>query len=167
MERLIPELTLCQRGEHAVARAGQRGREHKGMHQTWMHPGHALCDAAADVIAGDDDIGQAKFLDQSDDAAGLRGGAVEMPHRYLMFVRAAEPAQIGNDDVGDLAEHRNDPAVVMPVAGPSVQQHDGRRAPVPKRSKANRNPSTGVLRDDIRQILPMLNPLCAELTNRL
>ena len=113
------------------------------MHQIWMHPGHTLCDAAADVVAGDDDIGQAKFLDQSDDAAGLRGGAVEMPHRYLMFVRTAEPAQIGNDDVGDLAEHRNDPAVVMPVAGPSVQQHDGRRSPGPEAVEGQPEPVDG------------------------
>ena len=131
VESLIPELTLCLRGEHALAGAGQRGREHKGLHQIGMHPRHTLRDAAADVITGDDDIGQAQFLDQSDDAAGLGGGAVEVADRHLVFVRAAETAQIGNDDVGDLAEYGDDPAVVMPVAGPSVQQHDGRRAPGP------------------------------------
>ena len=96
-----------------------------------MHPRHTLRDAAADVITGDDDVGQAQFLDQSDDAAGLGGGAVEVPDRHLVFVGAAETAQIGNDDVGYLAEYGNDAAVVMPVAGPSVQQYDGRRAPGP------------------------------------
>jgi len=38
-----------------------------------------------------------------------------------VFVRAAETAQIGNDDVGDPAEYRDDPAKVMPIAGPAVQ----------------------------------------------
>ena len=81
-----------------------------------------------------------------------------MAHRDLMFVRAAETAQIGNDDVGDLAEHRNDPAVVMAVARPSVQQHDGGAPRVPKRSKANRNPSTGALRDHIGPFWPYFQP---------
>ncbi len=93
-----------------------------------MHPGDTLRDAAADVVAGDHDIGQPQFLDQPDDAARLRGGAVEMAHRHLVFVRAAETTQVGNDDVGDPAEYRDDPTKVMPIAWPSVQQHDRRRA---------------------------------------
>ena len=53
VEGLIPELALCLRCEHAIAGSGQRGREHKGLHQIGMHPGDTLRDAAADVVAGD------------------------------------------------------------------------------------------------------------------
>ena len=143
MEGLVPELALRLRGEHAIACTGQRGREHKGLHQIGMHSGDALRDAAADVVAGDHDVGQAQFLDQSDDAAGLCGGAVEVTHRHLVFVRAAETAQIGNDDVGDPAEYRDDPAIVMPVARPSVQQHDGRRPPRPEAVEGQPKPVDG------------------------
>jgi hypothetical protein len=143
VEGLIPELALRLGGEHTMAGAGQRGREDKGLHQIRMHPGHALRDAAADVVTGDDDIGQAQFLDQSDDAVGLGGRAVEVTDRHLVFVRPAETAQIGNDDVGDLAEYGNDPAVVMPVSGPSVQQHDGRRTPGPEAVEGQSKPVHG------------------------
>jgi hypothetical protein len=56
-----------------------------------MHPGHALSDPAADVIAGEHNVGKAEFLDQTDDAAGLGGGAVEVAHRNLVLVGPAEP----------------------------------------------------------------------------
>jgi hypothetical protein len=120
VESLIPELALCVCGEYAIACAGQRGRKHKASHQIGMHPGDALRDAATDVIACDDHVRQTQFFDQPDDAAGLCGGAVEVLHRHLVFVRAAEPAEIRNDDVGDVAENRNDLSEVMPVARPAV-----------------------------------------------
>ena len=66
-----------------------------------------------------------------------------MAHRHLVFVRAAETAQIGNDDVGDPAEYRDDPAIVVPVAGPSVQQHDGGRAPRPEAVEGQPKPVNG------------------------
>src|SRR6185503_19198296 len=83
-----------------------------------MHARDTLRDAAADVITGDNDVGQAQFLDKSDDAAGLGGGAVKVADRHLVFVGAAETAQIGNDDVGYLAEYGNDAAVFFSVARP-------------------------------------------------
>src|SRR5690349_17108046 len=108
-----------------------------------MHPGDALSDAAADVIAGEDDVRQSQFLDQPDDAAGLGGSAVEVLHSHLVFVRAAEPAQIRNDDVGDVAENRNDLPEVVSVAGPAVQQYDGRRASGPEAVEGEPKPVDG------------------------
>src|SRR5262249_50210305 len=61
----------------------------------------------------------------------------------LVLVRPAEPAQIGNDDVGDLAEARNDPPVVMPIAGPAVQQHDSGRTPGPEAVEGQPKPIDG------------------------
>ena len=71
--------------------------------------------------------------------------------RDIQPIQAQTPAignataalQLGDDDVGDPAEYRDDLAKVVPVAGPSVQQHDGGRAPRPEAVEGQPKPVNG------------------------
>ena len=126
MKGLIPELLVGLRAQHPLAGPGHRRGEHQRLHQVGLHACHALGDAAADVVARQHRVRQAQLVDEAHDAGGLRRGAVEVPHVDRVLVRAAESAQIGDDDVGVVAEQWDHSPVVVAVTGPAVQQHHGR-----------------------------------------
>jgi hypothetical protein len=84
---------------------------------------------------------QPEFLDQPDDAARLRVGAVLHRRVGRVLVGPAEAAQVGHHDLGRW-QQRDNVAVIRPVTRPSMQQHRGRTSAgplVPKPKPINRN----------------------------
>jgi hypothetical protein len=129
VEGLVPELALGLGRQDALAHAGQRRRQDERAHGRRAQAGDRLRHAAADVVAGQHDGLEADLVDEREHARRLRVGGVRVRRRRVVAVRAAEAAQVGRDDVGVVAQERDDRAVVGPRAGPAVQQHDrGARA---------------------------------------
>lgn len=76
VEGLIPEFALRRGAEDTGADAGQRRRDDQAAQQAGPVGGDSLRNPAADVIAGDHQPVQTKFLDQGYHAAGLSGSRV-------------------------------------------------------------------------------------------
>ena len=126
VERLVPELLLGLRLQDPVADPGQRRRDDQRADQVRPVPRDRLGDPAADVVADQHGPGQAEFVDQRDQAPGLRHGVV-LPGRVgLVLVGLAEPAQVRHDHVGYGRHRGRDGAVIGPVPRPAVQHQHGR-----------------------------------------
>ena len=81
-----------------------------------------LRDPAADVVPGQDRPLQAKFADQPEHAARLRGGAVLLGRVGRVLIRLAESPQVRDNDVEGGGQIGREDAVVGAVTGPAVQQ---------------------------------------------
>ena len=114
-----------------------------------MHAGHALRDAAADVVPGEHDVGEAQFVDEAERRCWpgrwrCRSGGP--PTACLS--EPPKPRRSGTTTSAAPAEHRDDPAVVVAGAGRSraaVRRAARRVSRIGRRPTETRRP--GALRD--------------------
>ena len=126
MERLVPELALRLRRQHAIAGARERRGEDQPAHALRCGPGDGLRDAAADVVAREHGAVDPEVVHEADDAARLCRRGVADGRLHRVFVGLPEPAQVRHDDVRLAGQQRRQRAVVGARPRPAVQQQHQR-----------------------------------------
>ena len=122
----VPELPRRLRGQHPLARAGERRRDDERTHQIRPRPGDGLGDEASDVVSRDHGGTQPQLFDQPDDAPGLCRPRIGFLRLVDVLVGVPEAAEVGHDDLGGAGQERHQIPIIGSIAGPTVQEDDGR-----------------------------------------